>query len=612
MPKLHNVHMEPKGGLVSVGTGPGSESLGAEGREIVRHLDALLVLRLQDLSKDLTDVFRHELIKAKLTEELFGAGGPMIDLPPQFVCAPAPAEIDCVEQPMLEHSAEQEATRPRDSMTSMMSRLTRAVTLGEERMQEADVADHNDKERQRHSEAMRVADAKKQQVAERQAVEMLSFRPPTWVQVLVGSAGFEVASTVIIILNSIMLGIEIQYAAMTMKHGRKTPIAFLVIRVVFSSVFLLELLLRIWAAGSKFIKTKDWKWNVFDVLLVVVSLPELASDAMTLSGLNGSSSVNISQLRLLRMMKVLRLVRLVRSPTLVRIMRPLQIMLVSIVHTLRALAWILVLQGLIMYTFGCIIVQAMLENVGEFGLESVQNGNQDLFLFWGHLGDAVLTLFMAVTGGISWHEAIRPLEHLDFWLVYVFCIYIFFIYFCVANVVTGVFCNSAIEAASTDPDLQVHYITQKKMRLGDQMKDFFGRMDQNSSGTVTVAEFQEALSDPHMCAYFEALGMGIGEAWELFKLLDRDNSNAVETEEFVQGCIRLKGGSSTVDMALVRQDIEKLIWILETNLVNPVKERVQLEHNRRKFVATALAEAEDTMPGKIRGCRVSEDEGLAP
>eukprot|EP00931_Biecheleriopsis_adriatica_P055236 TRINITY_DN32600_c0_g1_i2.p1 TRINITY_DN32600_c0_g1~~TRINITY_DN32600_c0_g1_i2.p1 ORF type:complete len:571 (-),score=87.85 TRINITY_DN32600_c0_g1_i2:331-1992(-) len=408
-------------------------------------------------------------------------------------------------------------------------------------------------------------------------------RPRTALQNFVGSTYFELFCTGLIVLNSICLGIEIQYHALTL-HDPHDEEIFLYIRVAFSLLFLVELLLRIAAGGTGFFcDPNDRKWNLFDLVLVISSLPELVGDILTLSGVATGGSVSFSQLRLARMMKVLRLIRVVRSPSVVKWVRPLHIMIISIMYTLKALAWILVLFALIMYMFSIVIVQSLVDTVKVEGFIQVQEKNPKLLEFWGDLGKSMMTLWESVAGGISWHEVITPLFPVDMWLVYVFCAYVFFTFFCVFNVVTGVFCNSAIEAAAGDPELQTHNITRAQMMLGEQIKAFFMKLDNDGSGIVTFKELQDATENPEMIACFESIGLGIGEAWELFKLMDADGSNTVDIEEFVTGCMKLKGAASSVDTAFVRQDLQKLLHILEGIAVqqgDPLRRPSRTEHAR--------------------------------
>ena len=63
------------------------------------------------------------------------------------------------------------------------------------------------------------------------------------------------------------------------------------------------------------------------------------------------------------------------------------------------------------------------------------------------------TCFMAISGGINWQLVYVPLNDLDPVMGVIFILYISFTYFALLNILTGVFCNSAMEALSRDPDI---------------------------------------------------------------------------------------------------------------------------------------------------------------
>merc|ERR1712048_130065 len=96
--------------------------------------------------------------------------------------------------------------------------------------------------------------------------------------------------------------------------------------------------------------------------------------------------------------------------------------------------------AMITYVFGILFTQAVLDNSGVL----IDGGRFDL---WCSLKVSTLTLFKCISGGLSWHEASEPLLRISPLLELLFAIYISFTYFAVLNVVTGVFCSSAIETA---------------------------------------------------------------------------------------------------------------------------------------------------------------------
>mmetsp|Transcript_7701 Transcript_7701/g.17245 ORF Transcript_7701/g.17245 Transcript_7701/m.17245 type:complete len:106 (+) Transcript_7701:2-319(+) len=52
-----------------------------------------------------------------------------------------------------------------------------------------------------------------------------------------------------------------------------------------------------------------------------------------------------------------------------------------------------------------------------------------------------------------------------------------------------------------------------------------------------------------MKALFASIGLDASDVWTLFKLLDIDGGSMLELEEFIAGCLRLKGNATSVDLA---------------------------------------------------------------
>merc|ERR1712151_1403283 len=85
-----------------------------------------------------------------------------------------------------------------------------------------------------------------------------------------------------------------------------------------------------------------------------------------------------------------------------------------------------------------------------------------------------------------------------------------------------------------------------------------------------------------MLAYLEALEIDAGEAHNLFELLDADMSGDVSIEEFVSGCIRLKGEATAVDVVTLIHENKRLV-----QLVRDVERKVD---NNFELVASRLSD----------------------
>merc|ERR1711876_75356 len=97
-------------------------------------------------------------------------------------------------------------------------------------------------------------------------------------------------------------------------------------------------------------------------------------------------------------------------------------------------------------------------------------------------------------------------------------LFTFFISLCVfaiLNVVTGVFCQSAIESAQSDKDLVTMNLLHDRERLQSQFAKIFSDLDLDSSGELTIDELESVLMQRHSQAYLQSLGVEVSDAWTL-------------------------------------------------------------------------------------------------
>merc|ERR1712226_1775914 len=91
------------------------------------------------------------------------------------------------------------------------------------------------------------------------------------------------------------------------------------------------------------------------------------------------------------------------------------------------------------------------------------------------------------------------------------------------------------------------------------LREIFSEADKDGSGQITFAEFEAHCAESHVRAHLNVLGIQVNEAVGLFKLLDQDDSGEIHVEEFVMGCVRLKGGAKGIDLATLMYENKKLV-----------------------------------------------------
>eukprot|EP00931_Biecheleriopsis_adriatica_P056288 TRINITY_DN33353_c0_g1_i1.p1 TRINITY_DN33353_c0_g1~~TRINITY_DN33353_c0_g1_i1.p1 ORF type:complete len:552 (+),score=82.79 TRINITY_DN33353_c0_g1_i1:65-1720(+) len=378
------------------------------------------------------------------------------------------------------------------------------------------------------------------------------FRQFMRVQVL-KSRCFDIVSGFLIMSNVVFIGIEVTSTSWV-PSNQISPV-FVFCNAAFTAAFSLELLVKMCGLGcSDFCCGPEWSWNVFDCCVVISSLLDLLWSMVASTG----AGVSVSQMRILRILRIARLLRGMRIAKIARTVSSLRCLLISIINTLRAMIWVVVLLFFVFYGFGICFTQAVADYCRQEAVLSQNDENatpvcpsQDMVIFWGSLPTSMVTLFKAITGGISWHEVVVPLEEASSIVYVLFIVYIGVGFFVILNVVTAIFCNSAIESARVDKDVAIALHLAQKKQMAFTLESYFRDLDHDGSGQINIFEFENSLADEKMQALLESMDIDTGDAWALFELLDVDRSGLVDVTELVDGCLRYKGGAKATQMAQV-------------------------------------------------------------
>lgn len=374
---------------------------------------------------------------------------------------------------------------------------------------------------------------------------------------IVHSPFFDLFFAMAILVNTVFIGVEVQ---ISVDSSQQESLVIQVVRNVFTGLFTLELFLRMWAAGlCGFFCLEEWRWNMLDLFIVLSSWWETAVELLYASSDEGGGGVGLTGLRTLRIVRITRLVKLARVARILRFVMALRTLTQSIIYTLKSLIWALVLMTLIVYVFGILFVQAVDDHRKDPMSAMSQEEKDAADNYFGNLWLSMLSLFMSITGGVSWEQLLVPLHAVSPFWVFVFLFYVSFTIFAVLNVVTGVFCQSAIDSAQSDHDAVLQSILANKQAHIEKIRYLFNEIDAEDVGVITYQMFQDKVTTKEVQTYFESIDLDIWDAWSFFKLLDLDSGGAIEIEEFLMGCLRLRGSARAMDMAKLCHDQAWLI-----------------------------------------------------
>ena len=216
-------------------------------------------------------------------------------------------------------------------------------------------------------------------------------------QKLVDNKLFEWSVVAVIIISALLIGA---------KTYRLSPLAEQIILFADWAVtlfFLAEIMARFIACENKKRFFKNG-WNVFDTVIVVVSLIPIQDSEMALLG------------RLVRVFRVLRMVSIIPE---------LRILINSLLKAMPQLSYVMLLMFIIFYIYGA---------VGSFFFAPINN------TLWGDIATSMLTLFRVMTFE-DWTDvmyetmSLYPLS----WAYYIS--FIFFTAFAFLNMVIGIVVN---------------------------------------------------------------------------------------------------------------------------------------------------------------------------
>lgn len=101
-----------------------------------------------------------------------------------------------------------------------------------------------------------------------------------WAQKIVNHPAFDCFFTLVVISNSLFIGVELQVSVDT--QGGETPLFIQLMLYLYTALFVLELWFRLAADRCKFLFGEDWAWAWLDIFIVVTSLWEVVIEADSL------------------------------------------------------------------------------------------------------------------------------------------------------------------------------------------------------------------------------------------------------------------------------------------------------------------------------------------
>merc|ERR1712136_106491 len=205
---------------------------------------------------------------------------------------------------------------------------------------------------------------------------------------------------------------------------------------------------------------------------------------------------------LVRLLRLLRILRILRH---LRVFTKFHTLLLAIQHSLMPLTWACVLIFALLYVASLVCLNAVSEYLmsGATDPEVVST----LLTYFGTLDEALLTLFMSISGGVSWEVLVNPLMKIHVAYGLFFVGFIACVMLAALNIIAGIFVNDAIERAEKDRDIALQAESHRNKMVMKELHDLFLEFDTDHSGTLTRQEFMDAFDIEGVQARFKRLGV---------------------------------------------------------------------------------------------------------
>jgi len=173
------------------------------------------------------------------------------------------------------------------------------------------------------------------------------------------------------------------------------------VEIFFTVFFGIEVGLRIAGLEGEFFAGSDWKWNLSDFCVVLVS-----TSYLVLPGIFSNSSVSL--IFVARLGRLLRLLRLVKYMPL---LSKLRVLTLAVTQCYSMLVWAVLVLLVIKFLFAVVFLHAVAEYIRD--APEFDPNVEEMKYYFGSLSMTMLTLFMSVTGGVDWWQVAQLLFHIS-------------------------------------------------------------------------------------------------------------------------------------------------------------------------------------------------------
>jgi len=337
---------------------------------------------------------------------------------------------------------------------------------------------------------------------------------------------------------------------------------FRVIEGLFVIWYTVEVILKMVGLKSDFYNGRLWKWNIFDLLLLLTAYVEIVLWLFQTSG----ARTDFSFLRLLRFVRLFRLFRAFRFLT------ELRIMMVCMAKSIGTFTWSLVLLIFMLYVSALLSIQiatsyrasddfiADKKAIEDRGGSS-EDYDRQVQEWFSNLAHTMVLLYQCAASGRDWSEVYDVYLRMGTFQALFFLFFIMVFQFSFFNIVTAIFVNKALRLGAPEQDKTEQTLMKEKLLEVLAKRNF----DENED-TITASQLDSVLRDRGLRALLRKFGLDVREVQLLFEMLTRiaqadtpGHSDELSVDQFVDQIMKIKGVATNQDLLACRLDLTLLV-----------------------------------------------------
>lgn len=324
-----------------------------------------------------------------------------------------------------------------------------------------------------------------------------------------GSSLYEYSIMLVIAANAVAIGAEID------NENYFPWWVWMIINTTFGAVYLIEMVLKIFAFGWR--RYFGSHWNCFDFAVTIATLIgdafvvyQLATGASASSKKNGFSAV-VPVLRLLRILRI------------AKMFHEMRVLLGSFVGSISALGWIVLLMGLWFYICACVCTVFMGRKQWMSDKATPQAG--ELRTAFANIPMSMYTLFEVMTLE-GWTDVVRPLLGNRPAMIIFFMFFVFVSAFFLLNLVTAVVVDRTMASQAQSEDSS--QIVQEDEREEAITKLHMALLARNGSqDRIRRIDLANWAREKSLQQYLDKLDWNPKNVSDMSVLLDEENTGSV-------------------------------------------------------------------------------------